>query len=84
MQVAATDIGDERDLRLDRRDVGEILLRPDAEVDPAGFQPRRQLRGDGRDRVLVGQQIVGRAGVRPEVAVRLGDLLRSATRIPDR
>src|SRR6185295_14608096 len=57
-QVAALEIEDERDRRLERRDVREVLLRADADVG-ALHRPPLQLRQDVLERDLAGPQVVG-------------------------
>ena len=73
LQIAAPDVGDERDPRLERGDVGEVLIGPDAEVDAAGLHDALQLRDDDLERVLVRDEVVG-----AEVAVRLGEVVDQA------
>ena len=41
--LAATDVEDDRDLRLKRDDIRDILFRPNAEVDASGFHAPLQL-----------------------------------------
>ena len=67
--VAAPDVHDERDARLERGDVGEVLLGPDAEIDAALTDPRHEL---GNDRLVAG--FVGQQVVRLELPVRFGHL----------
>ena len=57
--VLAPDVYDERDARTQRCDVGEILVRPDAEVDAALLHDLQEV---GDDRLIpdfVRQQVVG-------------------------
>ena len=76
MQVAAADVDDERHARPHGRDVTEILLGSDAQINAARFGEFRQRGRSRRDRRFVGEQVVGRTGVRSEVAVGFGQLLR--------
>ena len=69
LQVAAADVDDERHPRLERRDIGEVLLGTHSEVDALGLRRAEEL-GDHRlEEELVRQQVVG-----SELAVRLGEL----------
>jgi len=67
--VLPTDIDDERDARLDRGDVGEVLIRSDAEVGARRHQGLLQHRDDVLELHLVRDEIVG-----TEETVRFGEL----------
>ena len=68
-QVLPPDVDDERHLRLQRGDVGEVLLGTDAEVDAARLGPRAKRRDDGLDGRFVRHEVVER-----EVPFRLREL----------
>lgn len=68
-QIAAADVDDDRDLRFERGDVGEVLLGPDAQIHAARFDRRLQLGDHELQADLVRQEVVG-----PEVAVGLGEI----------
>ncbi len=53
VEVAAPDVGDERDARANRGDVGEVLFGSNSEVHAAGFRARHQFRHDLREDDLV-------------------------------
>ena len=87
LQVAAPDVDDEDDLRLERGDVREVLLGPDAEVDALDLRAAGELRDDVLEVNLVRKKIVGAelavgfgevGDERPVVAV--GELLRQRRR----
>ena len=75
--VAAPDVHDERDARLERGDVGEVLLGPDAEIDAARTDPRNEL---GNDRLVAGSRWT--AGCPTGTARATRTSLRTATRTP--
>ncbi len=70
VQVAAPDVGDEHHLRLERRDVREVLLRPHAQIHAALPAAGQQVRNHPLQPDLVRDQVVG-----SEDAVRLGRVL---------
>ena len=61
-QVAAADVDDEGDLGLERDDVGEVLIRPDAEIHPTRLDGPLQLRDHPLKGILVRHEIVGAEG----------------------
>ena len=58
-QVVAPDVDDEGDRRPDLRDVGEVLIRADADIRAAGDARRLQRRDHVEVRALVRDQVVG-------------------------
>src|ERR1051326_5352203 len=57
--VLAPDVEDERQTRLQSHDVGEVLLRPDPQVDPVGLHHPLQGGNDFLKSGFVGKKIVG-------------------------
>ena len=70
MQIAATDVEDDRQRRLEGQDVRVILLGPDAEVDAARLRGRDEGGDDDLIPALVREEVV-----RLKLPVRLGDHL---------
>ena len=59
LQVASTDVHDERDRRLHGRDVSKILLGADADVRTAARHVADQIRDDVLETQFVRQQVLG-------------------------
>ncbi len=79
VQVAAPDVGDERQPRRERDDVGEILVGPHAQIRAARRYGRHQIGQHRLERVFVGHEVVG-----IEEPVGLGQVRDRDARIPDR
>ena len=67
--VLAADVDDERHARMERRDVGEVLIGPHAEIHAVGRHALRELGNDFLERRFVRDEIVG-----SEKSVRLGEV----------
>jgi len=65
----AVRIGDERDLRFQRDQIGEVLVRPDAEVNPTRLRRANEIRDHPLIRAFVRDEVVG-----AEKAVGLGEI----------
>jgi hypothetical protein len=72
-EVLPSDVHDERQLGTNGGDVGEILVRADADVDPALYLEIRKLVEDVLVRGLVRDVVVA-----PEVAALFGNLMDEA------
>ena len=77
IQVAPPDVDDERQLRLERGDVVEVLLRTHADVHAGGYRALHQIRQDVGKSELVREQIVG-----SEIAVGLGEVRGESREFP--
>ena len=73
LQIAASDVGNEGDMRLERGDVREVLVGTDAQVHAAGLDDPRERRQDDLQRVFVRDEVVG-----PEVPAGLGEVVDQA------
>ncbi len=70
VQVAAADVEDDRGLRADGGNIGEVLLGTDAQVDAACLRPPDEIRDHALEAELVRRE-VGDV-LRSEIAARLG------------
>src|SRR5207244_1247508 len=61
-EVPPPDVDDERELRPERRDVGEVLLGPDADVNAARGHAGFQLRDHALESALVREEVLRRVG----------------------